>query len=225
MSAGSSAIGDPLPGHTRFSHIFLKILLRFASALRLRTADYGQRKKKEEQRKKKKYCYPKKAILIATSKEFFPPCFFFRIYGDMSKMPNRPYLLCPLCQKTKDCLSVHLRRQCMKNSTPEAINAAVEKAKKEAHEVLAFGRVFHYMLLRQIFDDAEPLARMMEELERRHMVVPGVPPPLPNANVAARPPTTETSKSAAPEAGESVVLCLPEPTVCEHVVVLACYTK
>ncbi|XP_076579912.1 uncharacterized protein LOC143316080 [Chaetodon auriga] len=121
----------------------------------------------------------------------------------MSRKPNRHYLLCPLCLKTKDFLSVHLRRVCMKDSTPEAIGAAVEKAKKDVHDLLVSGRVFPYVLLCQILDDADPLSRLTEELQRRHMVVTGIPPPLPNANVIARPSTTQTAESAAPETGES----------------------
>ncbi|XP_076580319.1 uncharacterized protein LOC143316317 [Chaetodon auriga] len=121
----------------------------------------------------------------------------------MSRKPNRHYLLCPLCLKTKDFLSVHLRRVCMKDSTPEAIGAAVEKAKKDVHDLLVSGRVFPYLLLCQILDDADPLSRLTEELQRRHMVVTGIPPPLPNANVIARPSTTQTAESAAPETGES----------------------
>ncbi|XP_076581819.1 uncharacterized protein LOC143317613 [Chaetodon auriga] len=113
----------------------------------------------------------------------------------MPRKPNRHYLLCLLCLKTKDFLSVHLRRVCMKDSTPEAIGAALEKAKKDVHDLLVSGRVFPYVLLRQILDDADPLSRLTEELQRRHMVVTGIPPPLPNANVIARPSTTQTAES------------------------------
>lgn len=52
----------------------------------------------------------------------------------------------------------------MKGETPEAMGAVVEKAKKEVTELLASGRVFQYMCLRQIMDDADPLSRLVEEL-------------------------------------------------------------
>ena len=51
------------------------------------------------------------------------------------------------------------------------------------------------------------IERLIEELQRRHMAVTDVPPPLPNANVTARPSTrttTQPPESAAPETGESV---------------------
>lgn len=50
----------------------------------------------------------------------------------------------------------------MKNSTPEAIDAEVEKAKRDVLELLASGRVFSYVLLCQIVDDADPLGRLVE---------------------------------------------------------------
>ncbi len=67
--------------------------------------------------------------------------------------------LCPVCQKTQETTSVHLHRVCMKQGTPQAIAAEVEKAKKEVHEILVSGRVLSYGLLRQIKDDADPLCR------------------------------------------------------------------
>ena len=52
----------------------------------------------------------------------------------------------------------------MKTDTPEAMEAVVEKAKREVNELLASGRVFSYVLLRQIMDDADPLSRLVKEL-------------------------------------------------------------
>ncbi|XP_028297524.1 uncharacterized protein LOC114459484, partial [Gouania willdenowi] len=110
-----------------------------------------------------------------------------------SKKPNRHYLLCPVCLKTNESLSVHLRRVCMKNGTPEAINAVVEKAKKEAHALLVSGRIFNYGRLCQIMADANPLKRMIEELQR---LPPTLPDPVPG------PSTTQQPQSAEPEESE-----------------------
>ena len=89
----------------------------------------------------------------------------------VSSKPNRHYLLCPVCMKTQETLSVHLRRVCMKNSTAEAIEAEVEKAKRDVHELLASGRVFSYVLLRQIMDDADPLSRLVEVFFQTSLLV------------------------------------------------------
>ncbi|XP_028296774.1 uncharacterized protein LOC114458554 [Gouania willdenowi] len=117
-----------------------------------------------------------------------------------SKKPNRHCLLCPVCLKTNESLSVHLCRVCMKNATPEAINAVVEKAKKEAHELLVSGKIFNYGRLCQIMADANPLKRMIEELQRHHMVVTDIPPTLPDP--VPGPSTTQQPQSAEPEESE-----------------------
>ncbi|XP_072563142.1 uncharacterized protein [Paramormyrops kingsleyae] len=88
---------------------------------------------------------------------------------------NRHFLLSPVCQKTQPNLSVHLTRVCMKTSSKEAICDVLEKAKKDALDVLHWGRVFSYSHIRQIFNGPDPANRMIEELQRRHMVVTGMP--------------------------------------------------
>ena len=45
------------------------------------------------------------------------------------------------------------------------------------------------------------IERLIEELQRRHMVVTGVPPPLPNANAVGA--TTQPPESVATEAAET----------------------
>lgn len=114
-----------------------------------------------------------------------------------NRKPNRHCLMCPVCLKPQNCLSVHLRNVCMKHDTAEAMEAVVEKAKVDVNQILSSGRVFSYGLLRQILDDANPLSRLIEELQRRHMVVTGLPPPLPNANVVEAP--AEPAKNVEPE--------------------------
>ncbi|XP_038583408.1 uncharacterized protein LOC119909307 isoform X2 [Micropterus salmoides] len=113
---------------------------------------------------------------------------------------KRLHMLCPFCRKTQRTMSTHLRRVCMKNGSQEAIEAEMEKAKRDVCELLATGRVFEYALLCQIMDSADPLSRLVEELHRRHMVVIDVPPSLPN--VRARPTTRPPPGSAAPETDE-----------------------
>ncbi|KAF4091485.1 hypothetical protein AMELA_G00037320 [Ameiurus melas] len=76
---------------------------------------------------------------------------------------KRNYLLCPVCKKTWDCLSVHLRRVCMKTHDEDAIEAAVERAKAEMRVLLATGRVFKYGRLCQIVAAADPVSRLIEE--------------------------------------------------------------
>lgn len=74
------------------------------------------------------------------------------------------YHMCPVCHKTQACLGVHLRRACMKDATPEAINAAVEKAKDDVHELLKSGRVFQYDKLRDIMDARDPLGKYVAKI-------------------------------------------------------------
>ncbi|XP_034551720.1 uncharacterized protein LOC117821497 isoform X2 [Notolabrus celidotus] len=122
------------------------------------------------------------------------------------RKPNRFHLLCSICMKTKADLLVHLRRVCMKHGTPEAIDAEVVKAKMAAQEVLVSGRVFSYVLLHQIVHDADPLNRLIGELQRRHMVVTGVPPPLPNATTntpTVQPETRGSEQSDTVSIGET----------------------
>ncbi|XP_072563863.1 uncharacterized protein [Paramormyrops kingsleyae] len=122
---------------------------------------------------------------------------------------NRHFLLCPVCKKTQASLSVHLTRVCMKRSSKEAIQEVVEKAKQDALEVLQWGRVFSYRHLRDIMDDANPMSRMIQELERRHMVVPDTPSPAVAAQTSSVPvmagTTVQRPESSATEQSEDAV--------------------
>ncbi|XP_072563175.1 uncharacterized protein [Paramormyrops kingsleyae] len=122
---------------------------------------------------------------------------------------NRHFLLCPVCKKTQASLSVHLTRVCMKRSSKEAIQEVVEKAKQDALEVLQWGRVFSYRHLRDIMDDAKPMSRMIQELERRHMVVPDTPSPAVAAQTSSVPvmagTTVQRPESSATEQSEDAV--------------------
>ncbi|KAJ8362231.1 hypothetical protein AAFF_G00388600 [Aldrovandia affinis] len=120
--------------------------------------------------------------------------------------PNRHIMLCPVCHKPQDILSAHLRRVCMKRETPEAVSAALNKAKVDTREHLKTGMVWSYGLICSIMGDANPVSRMVEELQRRHNVVTNLPPQLPYANVTGRPSSStppQPAETAAPETGES----------------------
>ncbi|KAJ8362280.1 hypothetical protein AAFF_G00384830 [Aldrovandia affinis] len=127
--------------------------------------------------------------------------------GEMFQcQPNRHIMLCPVCHKTQDILSAHLRRVCMKRETPEAISAALNKAKVDTREHLKTGMVWSYGLICSIMGDANPVSRMVEELQRHHNVVTNLPPQLPYANVTGRPSSStppQPAETAAPETGES----------------------
>ncbi|KAJ8367209.1 hypothetical protein AAFF_G00324220 [Aldrovandia affinis] len=126
--------------------------------------------------------------------------------SSMNGEPNRHIMLCPVCHKPQDILSAHLRRVCMKRETPEAISAALNKAKVDTREHLKTGMVWSYGLICSIMGDANPVSRMVEELQRRHNVVTNLPPQLPYANVTGRPSSStppQPAETAAPETGES----------------------
>ncbi|XP_072563309.1 uncharacterized protein [Paramormyrops kingsleyae] len=97
----------------------------------------------------------------------------------------------------------------MKRSSKEAIQEVVEKAKQDALEVLQWGRVFSYRHLRDIMDDANPMSRMIQELERRHMVVPDTPSPAVAAQTSSVPvmagTTVQRPESSATEQSEDAI--------------------
>uniref|UniRef100_A0A8C5AY97 Uncharacterized protein n=2 Tax=Gadus morhua TaxID=8049 RepID=A0A8C5AY97_GADMO len=99
-----------------------------------------------------------------------------------SAAAHRHYLLCPVCLRTQESLSCHLRRVCMKDKTPPQILEVVEKAKKDVCDLLKNGRAFSYAVLKQIVSSPNPLEGLIEELKYHHLFVTGVPPPLPIGN-------------------------------------------
>ncbi|XP_055038962.2 uncharacterized protein [Misgurnus anguillicaudatus] len=114
--------------------------------------------------------------------------------GSQGTHKNRHYLLCPICKKTQAILSVHLRRVCMKKATPKAITSVLDKAKSDVLEILQFGRIFSYDHLHRILNDPDSLSRLIEELERHHMVVTNDPPLLINTDINIRPSTRTTTQ-------------------------------
>ncbi|XP_060756673.1 uncharacterized protein LOC132867684 [Neoarius graeffei] len=111
---------------------------------------------------------------------------------DSKKPVRRHHLLCPVCFRTQETLSCHLRRSCMKNSPEAAIETVVEKAKNDVFHLLKYGRTFDYVVLTQILADGNPIQRWIEELERHHLVVTRIPPSLPNAEPATGHRQSET---------------------------------
>ncbi|XP_051809492.1 uncharacterized protein LOC110945292 isoform X2 [Acanthochromis polyacanthus] len=110
-------------------------------------------------------------------------------------VPNRHYLLCPVCNKSQDCLSVHLERTCMKQTSKDERAKVVEKAKEEASVLLRSGRVYTYQLLQDILGAKDPLKRLIGELQRRNSVVTNVPSAVPST--AAQLPDVQAGPSTA----------------------------
>ncbi|XP_053494759.1 uncharacterized protein LOC128616219 isoform X2 [Ictalurus furcatus] len=117
---------------------------------------------------------------------------------------KRNYLL---CEKTWDCLSVHLHRVCMKTDPEEAIEAVVERATAEMRVLLAIGRVINYGRLGQILGAADPISRLIEELESHFLVVTGVPPPLPPTSARAEPSSSRATQPTGLDSEQSKLLC------------------
>ncbi|XP_076843645.1 uncharacterized protein LOC143488678 [Brachyhypopomus gauderio] len=89
---------------------------------------------------------------------------------------HRTFLLCTLCKKTHWSLSVHLRRNCMKNASETDFARAVETAKTEANNLLRNGRVWDYDLIKRIVSSPTPVDGLIEELQVRGNVVLNIPP-------------------------------------------------
>ncbi|XP_053531105.1 uncharacterized protein LOC108261119 [Ictalurus punctatus] len=120
---------------------------------------------------------------------------------------KRNYLLCPVCKKTWDCLSVHLHRVCMKTDPEEAIEAVVERATAEMRVLLAKGRVINYDRLGQILGSADPMSRLIEELESRFLVVTDVPPALPTTSARAEPSSSRATQPTELDSEQSESSC------------------
>ncbi|XP_077073372.1 uncharacterized protein LOC143724280 [Siphateles boraxobius] len=73
----------------------------------------------------------------------------------------------------------HLRTLCMQDSSEEDIQATVLQAKKELAEFSHTGRFWEYQRIQQILGSADPLASLLEEMDRKGLVVRNFPPLLP----------------------------------------------
>ncbi|KAK7157087.1 hypothetical protein R3I94_006985 [Phoxinus phoxinus] len=112
----------------------------------------------------------------------------------MRKYHSRIYFLCPLCRKAPRTLPGHLRTSCMEGRTEEDIQATVLQAKKEMADFSHNGRFWEYQRIREIFAAPDPLASMLEEMDRKGLVVRNIPPIYPPCSV---PPCPESSTAEA----------------------------
>ncbi|XP_049329525.1 myelin transcription factor 1 [Astyanax mexicanus] len=88
----------------------------------------------------------------------------------------RPYLLCPVCKKTRWNLGAHLRRRCMRGRSAAEVEREVEMEKMTAQDLLRDGRVWDYSLIRRIMDQPDPIRCFMAQLKDRGNVVVNIPP-------------------------------------------------
>ncbi|CAM4651372.1 unnamed protein product [Leuciscus chuanchicus] len=92
---------------------------------------------------------------------------------------SRIYFLCPHCKKAPRTLPGHLRTVCMHGSSEEDIQATVIKAKKEMAEFTHTGRFWEYQKIRDILGAADPLSSLLEEMDKKGLLVRNIPPLLP----------------------------------------------
>ncbi|KAK7172409.1 hypothetical protein R3I93_004668 [Phoxinus phoxinus] len=95
--------------------------------------------------------------------------------GEKSTFHSRIYFLCPLCRKAPRTLPGHLRTSCMEGRTEEEIQTTMIQANKEMAELSHTGRFWEYQRIREIFAAADPLASMLEEMEKKGFVVRNIP--------------------------------------------------
>ncbi|KAI9531485.1 hypothetical protein NQZ68_040492 [Dissostichus eleginoides] len=76
-----------------------------------------------------------------------------------------------------------IHRVCKKGISKKEVAELVKQPKKDALEVLEFGRIWEYGLICKIILDADPVSRMIEELKRRKMWVNNIPPQLPSDSI------------------------------------------
>ncbi|CAB1434973.1 unnamed protein product [Pleuronectes platessa] len=74
---------------------------------------------------------------------------------------SRHWLLCPVCMKTQESLSCHLRRSCLKESEESDREEVVEKAKSDVLDLLKTGRAFSYKVLSRIVSSSNPLKSLI----------------------------------------------------------------
>ncbi|XP_067271193.1 uncharacterized protein [Pseudorasbora parva] len=98
---------------------------------------------------------------------------------------SRMYFLCPHCKKAPRTLPGHLRTACLCDRTEAEIQATVIEAKKELSEFSHKGRFWEYQQIRDILGAADPLARFLEEMQKKGLVVRNVPPVLPALTLPA----------------------------------------
>ncbi|ROL44956.1 hypothetical protein DPX16_0109 [Anabarilius grahami] len=124
------------------------------------------------------------------------------------------YFLCPHCKKAPRSLPGHLRKVCMRDRADAEIQATVIQAKKELAEFTHKGRFWEYQSIKDILATADPLARLLEEMQKRGLVVTNKPPVLPSPT---RPvPSLPSSAPQSPGEGANEPHIVPNMTVQER---------
>lgn len=83
-------------------------------------------------------------------------------------------LLCKFCMKNWDTLPVHLKRVCMKNSTPVEIAEVVSEARQGMVDHLWNGRIYRYHNLSVMYDE-DNLKKVVNMLESTGCFIIGKP--------------------------------------------------
>ena len=78
--------------------------------------------------------------------------------------------------------------------TTDSIAAVVQQAKMNAQGILKDGIFFSYDLIEKMTKDPDPCSRLIEELQRRNMVVTDIAP-RPSTRTARQPPDVEASET------------------------------
>ncbi|ROL48809.1 hypothetical protein DPX16_23468 [Anabarilius grahami] len=127
------------------------------------------------------------------------------------------YFLCPHCKKAPRSLPGHLRTVCMRDRSDAEIQATVIQAKKELAEFTHRGRFWEYQSIKDILATADPLARLLEEMQKKGLVVTNKPPVLPTPTL----PVPSLPSSAPQSPGEDA----NEPHVATNMTVsVFCFT-
>ncbi|KAK9977172.1 hypothetical protein ABG768_018993 [Culter alburnus] len=113
---------------------------------------------------------------------------------------RRMYFPCPHCKKAPRSLPGHLRTACMRDRSEAEIQATVIQAKKE--------------LIQDILATADPLARLLEEMQKKGLVVTNKPPALPTPTLPV--PSLPSSAPQSPGEGANEPHVVPNMTVQER---------
>ncbi|XP_051743312.1 uncharacterized protein LOC127508880 isoform X2 [Ctenopharyngodon idella] len=124
---------------------------------------------------------------------------------------SRIYFLCPHCKKAPRSLPGHLRTACMRDRAEAEVRATVIEAKKEMSEFTHRGRFWEYQRIQDILETADPLARLLDEMQKKGLVVTNKPLVLPNPTLPV--PSLPSSAPQSPGEGAN------EPHVVTNVTV------
>ncbi|KAK7157062.1 hypothetical protein R3I94_006962 [Phoxinus phoxinus] len=120
--------------------------------------------------------------------------------AEKSTFHSRIYFLCPHCKKAPRTLPGHLRTVCMEGRSEEDISDTVIQAKKEMAEFTHTGRFWEYQRIREILGAADPLSSLLEEMDRKGLVVRNIPPLLPAPSSVPHSSTRDAESEPEPDA-------------------------